>query len=246
MQNFAQYTVRATRLVSVFLADFAVNALKVVDDQSTIKGLAFRAIALMQSLARLDQVVDVQLVVAANRAMLELVVDLTLLMHYQPSEGIEKLEAWELSAKYNYALQAVNYVKNNSGKLSAVEQPLADFVNREEDNVRNIRQRCWPAKHGRSTHPNRWTGRDLLRDVQEADRLHGSHLELSYQSDYRRMNLQLHGSTLAGYRSLNLEGFEVAFALGHKRTSELALEASRSPSDNSISLTIPRELHSRD
>ena len=66
-----------------------------------------------------------------------------------------------------------------------------------------------------------------MEDIQEADRLEGCDLEGFYQTENRKMNLQLHGSTLAGYRGLGLEGLATVYALGQKKTAEFAVEAVR-------------------
>ena len=154
MNDFVQRNLAGTLVANSFLSGYAADRLRAVDDRSSVKGLALRAIALVQSLSRLNRVADVQLVIAANRAVLELLVDVILLAHYGPNEGVERLEAWELSAKYKFAFLSVKYVKEKRGELSEVEKPLAEFVAREEANVESIRQKYWPDERGKGRHPD--------------------------------------------------------------------------------------------
>jgi len=216
--------IKATLTVEEYLSGRSVNVLKsasqTVDRARTVIGLAHRAIGLVQGLSRLNRIAHIQLTLAANRAMLEVLVDLILIVHDKPPEAVEQIEAWELSAKLKAASATVKFVQEK-GKVSELEQPLIDFIAREKEKVKDLRGRFWP----KTEHPPRWTGRDLLADVIIADREKPLGLEWYYQTEYRRMNWGVHGSGLAGFRGIDLSTLDVWFNLSHKKTSEFALEA---------------------
>lgn len=199
--------------------------------EPAVTGMALRSIALVQALAKLDRVSHLQLVMAATRSMLELLVDVVLLtMEADPLEMAEKLEAWELSARYKVAQNTVRFKKNHR-ELTELEQPLVEFIEQQGDRVDSLRRKYWLNTKGKGRHPNRWTGGNLLEAIRRADELTPYGLEDFYHEEYGRMNFQVHGSSLAGQRGLDIVAFRVWFCMGHRRTCEFAfLVAERSMS----------------
>lgn len=105
----------------------------------------------------------------------------------------------------------------------------ASFAMKEEAAIVRMRTLLWPQFHG--GHPNRWTGRSLDRDVIAADnswgdeiaREFGESLTEFYETEYRRMNWNVHGSGLAGIRDLSPDGIHALCGLGFKWCADLAM-----------------------
>lgn len=192
--------------------------------QRTVVGLCYRGIVLVQGLAKLDRASHLPLVLAATRGMLELVVDIILLSGGDRVERARQLEAWEESARFKVADLTLRFVKKR-GRLSKLEEPYVSFISRVGERVRESRRKYWLDSKGKPRHPDRWTGGSLAQDVKIADGLAELDLEWFYETEYRRLNFQVHGSTLAGQRGLDFEAFSQWFGLGHRKTCEFALFA---------------------
>ena len=188
-------------------------------------GFFLRVAAALQGLSRLDHPVDFQLALAGNRMVLESLVDAILISSDALSDGLRRLEYWELSAKLKAAEATVQYISRKRGETGPPEQPLVEFIEEHKERLEASRLELWPirGKPGKGKHPNRWTGRDLLSDIREADRLQGTELEEYYEIEYRRMNWNVHGSSLVGVRGLEFKILAVWFALAQRKLSEFAL-----------------------
>ena len=228
---FARQGFEGTLVVENYLSDLAIGMFRISPGElprlCVVKGLALRAVGFIQALARLDQIAHIQLSLSANRALLEVLVDLILISQSTSSEVLEKFEAWELSTQLKAALATITYIKERQGHLTELEEPLVNFTVNQESHIRELRRRFWPGKDGKGIHPNRWTGSNLLIDVQEADRLQGTKLEWFYQTEYRRMNWLVHGSTLAGFRGVNTAMLEAWYGGSHSRASSFAMDVAK-------------------
>jgi uncharacterized glyoxalase superfamily protein PhnB len=169
----------------------------------------------------------VQLVYAGTRTILEILVDSTLLYHGSPPDAVERIEAWEMSAKLKVAEAAVAYAR----KVGREDRPrfvqMAELIEVEGENIRRARARYWPSPKtpGLGRHPDRWTDRNLLEDCRHADRLHGLKLEEFYETTYRQMNWSIHGSGFASTRGIDAPSLALDYAQGHLKSAEFALNA---------------------
>jgi len=81
---------------------------------------------------------------------------------------------------------------------------MVTFVQNSKGLIEKLRSGLWPNKKGTGNstpkHPDRWTGRDLLSDAREADRLEGPaikkdlfmNLEEFYETEFRKMCWNVH------------------------------------------------------
>lgn len=226
----AQRANRGVRLLEEYLGREIVpliNGLASIPRKTeSVVGLFYRALLLLQGLCRLDHASDFQLALAANRALMEILVDSVLLHHEEPQDALLRLEQWERSARLKASEGTLAYVTSKRGGLTDLEKPLLDFVERSKDDIELARKDLWPdpRKPARGRHANRWTGMSLLDDVREADRLHGTRLEDFYEKEYRRMNLNVHGSGLAGVRGLDYKTLAVWYGLAQRKCGEFMIE----------------------
>lgn len=213
-----------------------VQAQKQSDRQRCLEGMFLRALAWMQSLAKLDQPTDFQAIAACNRALLEIAVDMVLLYHDKTNGSTEQLEWWEQSAKLHVAENLVKFYEDAGKPVPSEYQPQVEFIQQQKTKIDQQRSTLWPHKGNKPKHPPRWTGdRDLLSDIREADKLHGMEvqqvlkvtLEEFYATEYRRMSWYIHGSTLAGIRNVPPEGFDLACLFAYRMCAGLAMLCTR-------------------
>jgi len=227
----------------VTVTDFMVQKVKSLSDSVNlasdrdvyIHGLYFRAIAWMLSLRKLNDGVDFQPIVSGARTFLEITTDLVLIHYDKTNESGWRMRWWGMSAKLKSAKALVEYFNNRARKpISNEYQDVADFVTNEEAGIEHMKKALWPDPRdpNKGRHPERWTGRsNLLDDVREADRLHGarierhfgSTLEEFYETEYRRMNWNVHGSGLTGIRDVDEVGINIMRALGYNWSAKLAM-----------------------
>ena len=201
---------------------FFENIAKTSDRDVYIHGLFLRSLAWMLSLRKLNQSRDFQPIVSGARSLLETTVDLVLIHYDKTNSSGWKMRFWGASAKLKAAKTAIEYFKNRARKSIPDEyQDMENFILNEESTIESMRISLWadPKNPTKSKHPERWTGhgRDLLADVREADKLHGSviekhlgsNLEEFYETEYRRLNWNVHGSGLTGVREVEPEGINI-------------------------------------
>ncbi len=225
------------------VTNFMVNKVKPLSDSVNlasdrdvyIHGLYFRAIAWMLSLSKLNEGVDFQPIVSGARSFLEITTDLVLIHYDKTNESGWRMRWWGESLKLKSANALVQFFNNRAHKPIANEhQDVADFVINQEAGIKHMRKMLWPDPDdpNKGRHPGRWTDRsNLLDDVREADRLHGSviekhfgsNLEEFYETEYRRMNWNVHGSGLTGVRDLDEVGINIMRALGYNWSAKLAM-----------------------
>lgn len=195
--------------------------------QHYLVSLAHRVMAQVQGLRCLGHIAHFQLVVAGCRSLLELVADASLVAKREPEDAVHRIETWEMSSKLKYAEATLAYLKRRGEKPGQAEAPLVDFCSRWKATIEAKRKSFWPAKSGKGRHPMRWTDQDLGTDLRRVDRLEGTDLERFYETEYRRMNWQIHGSGLAGIRGLDFPLLGVVFSVAHKMSGQLALQVAR-------------------
>jgi hypothetical protein len=200
--------------------------------EECLYGLFLRADAWMQTLRMLDRAVHVQAIVAGNRSLLETAVDM-ILVHIDPTPAsTERMRWWEESAKLKAAEAILTYFDQRHLHPPDVYQAQASFVANRKNEIEMQRQSLWPGRQDPRKHPDRWTGsRNLLQDVRVADQHYehvikqdlGTGLEEYYETEYRKMNFMVHGSTLAGFRNLKAETITYVCAISFKVCTELAM-----------------------
>jgi hypothetical protein len=192
---------------------------------TAIKGLWMRSRAWLQTLEMLNHTRYVQAISVANRALLEITVDMILLHHDKTNASGWQLYQWGQSERMKAAEQLVNFYKEKGVPIPKEDEVIEVFYNDQKAMVDHLRRCIWPNKKypSKAEHPRRWTGRsDLSKDVEEADRLYGSSIQDDlgvslteyYRTEYRRMNWQIH-SGVAGFWDLAPETFHIicGFAL---------------------------------
>jgi hypothetical protein len=195
-----------------------------------IKAVWVRAYAWMQSLELLSHTKHIQAISAGNRSLLEFAVDLVLLHTDFTNAGGWKMHNLAFSERLKAAEQLVAFY--GVGNVPAVHSEAESFIQREKASVEIMRKALWPnAKYpDKAVHPERWTGKDLFRDVQAADDAWGTQIRNSlgmslaeyYRTEYRRMNWLIH-STMAGVTNLDRIYYSNAAVLALKWCQDLAM-----------------------
>lgn len=200
---------------------------------SSMKGLWLRARAWMQSLEALNHTKHVQAISAANRALLEISVDMVLLHHDKTNASGWKMFWWGQSERMKAAEQVVDYYANERAPVPDEYEELEKAFKNDKPEVDRMRLHLWPikSKPAKIEHPKRWTGNsDLSVDVKEADRLYGPHIKSDlgvtlleyYRTEYRKMNWQIH-SGVAGFWNIPAEGFNMICGLALNWSADLAM-----------------------
>jgi uncharacterized protein DUF5677 len=181
-----------------------------------------RVLPICSSLALLVQPSFFQLTLAANRTLLECFVDVIHLAHNEPTDIVERIETWEASARLKAAEAGLSYLTRTKQQASPFFGLYSGYIQKEGPGIRVARQRLWPPD-GR--HPDRWSRRNLGDDCRGADRLENQGLEDFYETQYRQMNWNIHGSGFAGIRGLNVHGIDMIYTYSQAKSAEFALRA---------------------
>jgi hypothetical protein len=199
---------------------------------AAIKGLWFRARAWMQSLEALNHTKHVQAISVANRALLEITVDL-ILLHHDKTNGLGwKIYQFGMSERMRAAEQLVGFYKDEGRPVPNVHWQIEEYFNREKGLTDDMRRRLWPNKKNpaKAAHPSRWTGNsDLSVDVKQADKLFGAEIQKQlgcglleyYRTRYRQMNWLIH-SGVASFWNLPPQSFDISAAFALKDCADLA------------------------
>lgn len=141
------------------------------------------------------------------------------------------MHSWEQSAKLKVAEELKKYYASQGLAIPDEHTPFLDFIRDNKTFIEHARLQLWPNLKGK--HPsNRWTGAPgLLEDAQLADQYWGSAIKDEigttltefYQTEYRKINLNVHGSALAGIRGIRPEGFHIICALTFKSCTHFAV-----------------------
>lgn len=125
-------------------------------------------------------------------------------MHFDPAaNGPEKMDCWEGSAKLKHAQTATGYIAARGRQPTEAEQHMLRFISNQKASIEKLRLSLWPSHKGK--HPSRWTGRDLGRDAEEAERLLAEGFVEFYRLRYPELCWNVHGSGLAGIANISTE-----------------------------------------
>ena len=198
-----------------------------------IKALWLRSSAWLQSLELLNHAKHVQAISMANRALLEITVDLVLLHHDKTNLSGWKMFQWGISERMRAAEQTIGFYKERGRPIPDRYQDLDNFFLNEKSIVDDYRIRLWPNRKNpqKPVHPARWTGSsDLSVDIEEADRLYGSESQDNigmtlleyYRTEYRKMNWQIH-SGVAGVWNFEAPVFELIAGVAMKWCADFGM-----------------------
>jgi Family of unknown function (DUF5677) len=198
-----------------------------------MKGLWFRARAWMQSLEVLNHAKHVQAISVANRALLEITVDMVLLHHDKTNSSGWKMFQWGMSERMRAAEQTVKFYEEQGTAVPEKYKALENFFLNEKTIVDDYRIKLWPNTRNpqKAVHPARWTGSsDLSVDIKEADRLYGRQtkadlgltLQEYYRTEYRKMNWQIH-SGIAGIWNFEAPAFELIAGMSLKWAADFGM-----------------------
>lgn len=195
-----------------------------------VQAVWIRAYAWMQSLELLNHTKHIQAISAGNRSLLEFAVDLVLLHTDQTNSSGWKMYHLAFSERLRAAEQLVEFY--GAGNVPAIHAEAESFIRREKNSIDDMRRTLWPNARNpaKAVHPDRWTGRDLFRDVESADTVYGDQIKASlgmslaeyYRTEYRRMNWLIH-STMAGVTNLDRIYYSNASVLALKWCQDLAM-----------------------
>ena len=154
----------------------------------SMKGLWGRAHAWMQTLTKLNDPLDFQATAVANRALLEITVDLILLHQDKTNASGWKMHWWSESQKMKSAEQIIRFYQENG-----LDVP----VRNSKSSIDHMRTVLWPNKRNpkKPTHPEQWTGNPtLFEDIQMADVFYASEIKADlgstlteyYRTEYPR------------------------------------------------------------
>ena len=234
IENFVGPTLAKTRLATKRIA--------------YIHALFIRAKNWMKSVSKLNQPSDFQPLAAATRALFELNIDMAILHHDANGEWAEKIEAWENSARYKHGECIARYYERKKQPLPEQYADTGAFLNRERDKIEAARLKFWPVKDkpGKGKHPDQWSHQNLLAAAIYADEKHGTELEEFYETKYRFLCMNVHGSTLAGIKGFGQDGLNRVCSQSLLACSEFGMEISKlalQSLDNWWRLEEVRKLH---
>lgn len=201
--------------------------------ETCLKGLWMRAYAWMQTLEKLNSSLDFQAVSVANRALLEITVDLILLHHDKTNESGWKMFWWNLSEKLKASEQVVNFFNEQGVTVPDTYHAQEIFYKDEKSIVDNMRITLWPNERipSKPVHPDRWTGSsNLFPDIEKADQLYssvikadiGSTLVEYYRTEYRKMNWRIH-SGVASFWNQPPASFNLVCGLAFKYCADFGM-----------------------
>lgn len=198
---------------------------------SCIRGLFYRTTAWLDTLAVLNKVGHFQAISTANRALLELAVDLFLLHADSTNESGWKMYCWGLSERMKSAESVVEYFRSKGCAVPDEYRVMQEAYSQDKPTVDDLRLRLWPDRNGRPRHPRRWTGHENLYDDVVAvdskfklilERDMGSSLAEYYRTEYRQMNWNIH-SGLAGVWNLSTDTLHATCGIAFKGSADLGM-----------------------
>jgi hypothetical protein len=163
-----------------------------------------RGLQWLGTMAKLNRPTDFQASNAGARAMLEMVVDLSLIAGKPAEHPLDKLVAWEQSAMLKHADGLARLDNTHDPELGSI---LNEWRTKHRESVQAGREKWWPPTGNdagkAAKHPKRrWTGNDLAVDAQRANEVSGSDGILAV---YERMHAMFcwatHGTGAVGILS---------------------------------------------
>ncbi len=191
-----------------------------------IKGLWSRIYFWLHSLDRLNTTKDFQAFGSANRALLEITVDLSLLHQDKTNSSGWKMWWWNLSEKLKGAEQIVRFYTEQKLSVPDIYTEQQEFIKCEKTHILEIRDLLWSGKH-----PQRWSGNgNLFDDLVIADKFLGNKvvkildksLTEYYRTEYKIMNWHFH-SGVSSFWNLPKESFPILSAFFLKSCADLAI-----------------------
>lgn len=194
----------------------------------TVKGAFLRAQAWLATFSKLDDPSHFQAVIAGTRTLFEIAIDLTLMHHDRTAYPVEKMFAWEESAKLKAAERTRDFYANAGRSVPDHLEPRVDFIARQDTRIAASRLKWWPRADGvTGRHPDRWTGRSLPEDASAADAFAPYGFREFYDGRFAELCWGTHGSGLAGVRYLTPEAFPGICAMAFEDAAEFAMQVSR-------------------
>jgi len=225
IKTFADGCYSEIKLVSEYMKQRIPLIDGVIKNPSTpyrddcLKVLFLRANVWIQTLVKLNQPNDFQAICAANRALLEITVDIYLLHHDKTDNSGQMMYWWMQSAKIKSAQTILEYYNKMKISLPKEHQIIQEFYEHNKTDVEKKRIEFWSSKKNPNNprHPERWTGKSsLIGDVKIVDQYYGSDikndlgrsLEEFYSIEYQKLNWYIH-SGITGSWGMTSEGFHI-------------------------------------
>ena len=191
-----------------------------------VKGLWSRVYFWLSSLNKLNSVRDFQATGSANRALLEIAVDLSLLNQDQTNSSGWKMWWWSLSEKLQGAEQIIGFFAKQKLDIPDTYSEQQNFINREKTHILEMRNILWNGKH-----PKRWTGNGTLFDDliiadkflgNDAFEILGKSLTEYYRTEDKKMNWYIH-SGVASFWDMPKEAFPLFSGFFLKGCADFAI-----------------------
>jgi hypothetical protein len=194
----------------------------------TVHGMFTRAVLWAGSLRKLDDIRgDFQAHNAGARAMFESFVDVVLLV--KGKLPYEMQVAWERGMLLKATRRTLEIGTPNAENLQGIAAlytqgdaevaELGAWVAKEGPEIEKLCTKFWNGTRV----PNRWTGRNLIDDAREVDKLGDFHALMQLRDNYDHLNWCTHGSGLTFERSLGVSFIPDASQMAlHLATESLA------------------------
>jgi len=190
---------------------------------SSLRGYYARTAAWLGSVTKLNDPGDVQAISVAARSLFESAVDLVLVHHGR--ESFDKMYAWERSAQLDYLENVMQFF--GGAPTGAYVDTRAKLSTGQPAEIDAERRRFY----GKPTHPARWTGQHIEKDVVEADKLLADagrrpasfSFREFYELEYAMLCWATHGSTLLGLRATSTDFVPAQSAMRMNRIHDFAL-----------------------
>jgi hypothetical protein len=236
---FATGLYQGTQVVADYMKDRwpTINAVMTKADtgyrDACIKGLWSRAHAWMQTLVKLNDPLDFQAISVANRALLEITVDLILLHKDKTNGSGWKMHWWGESQKMKSSEQIIRYYQQNGLDVPEQFDAQVEFVRDSKSSIDIMRTALWPNKRdpNQPRHPKRWTGNPtLFEDIELADAFYGQQVKADlgstlveyYRTEYAKMNWRIH-SGVAAFWNQPPEAFNLVAGFGFKWCADFGM-----------------------
>jgi hypothetical protein len=198
-----------------------------------MKGLYGRVLAWMQTIVKLNDPLDFQALSIANRALLEITVDLILLHGDKTNSSGWRMHWWGESQKLKSAEQIINYYHANSLPVPDEYEAQVNFVRDSKASLDHMRRALWPNKKdpAKATHSSRWTGNPtLFEDIVTADKYYGTEVKADlgstlveyYRAEYPKMNWHIH-SGVASFWNQPPQAYNLVSGFAFKWSSDFGM-----------------------
>jgi len=191
-----------------------------------IQDIFLRSLCWIETLARLNKPQDFQGVATCTRSLLEMCVDVVFIAHDDTGQLTAKMYDWAKSAKFQTSKSIVEFYKKRGEKVPEIQEDLERYFKENKESIVPIRNMHWDGDH-----QQRWTGRWLGADCQQADELEptcisaelGKSLAELHIAQIGRLNWLVHGSGVAILQQLPRSWFFHVCSVGFSTSSSLAV-----------------------